>query len=69
MPTHRIQPVRVAVLGLTALVMLFHGSSWAQSKGGNEPAAQATVASAKVMEPQSLEALLDDTDAIVARVQ
>ena len=65
MTTHRIQPVRVAVLGLTALLMLFHGSGWAQSKGGDEPAAQATAAAAKVMEPQSLETLLDDTDAIV----
>ena len=68
MTTHRVQPVRVAVLGLTALVMLFHGPSWAQSKRGNEPATQATAASAEAMEPQSLEALLDDTDAIVQGV-
>ncbi len=65
MTTHRIQPVRVAVLGLTALVMLFHGPSWAQSKRGDDPVAPAPAASAEAMEPQSLEALLDDTDAIV----
>ena len=68
MTTRRIQPVRVAVLGLSALVMLFHGPSWAQSKRGNEPAGQATAASAEAMEPQSLEALLEDTDAIVQGV-
>ncbi len=65
--THRIQPVRVAVLGGIALVMLFQAPSWAQSKRGSD-AAPAPVASAEAMSPRSLEALLDDTDAIVRGV-
>ena len=68
MTTHRIHPVRVAVLGGTALVMLFQAPSWAQSKRGSDTAAPAPVASAGAMAPRSLEALLDDTDAIVRGV-
>ena len=68
MTTHRIHSVRVAVLGGTALVMLFQAPSWAQSKRGSDTAAPAPVASAGAMAPRSLEALLDDTDAIVRGV-
>ena len=67
--THpRCKPVRVAILSVTALTMLSHGSSWAQSAGGNDTAAQVTALAAQAMEPQSFEALLDDTDAIVQGV-
>ncbi len=68
MTTHRMQPVRAAVLGGTALLMLFHASSWAQSKRGRDTATPAPVASAEALAPRSLEALLDDTDAIVRGV-
>ncbi len=68
MTTDRMHPVRVAVLGGTALVMLFQAPSWAQSKRGSATAAPAPVAPAEAMAPRSLEALLDDTDAIVRGV-
>ena len=66
MTIYRIQSVRVAVLGVTALVMLLHAPSWAQSKRNGDTAALATTASTEA--PHSLEALLDDTDAIVQGV-
>ena len=73
MTTHRIQPLRVAVLGVTALVVLFQASGSAQSRRGRHvrrpTAAQAPVASTDAMERRrSLEPLLDDTDAIVRGV-
>ena len=68
MTTDRMHPVRAAVLGGTALVMLFHAPGWAQSQRGSDTAAPAPVASAGAMAPRSLEALLDDTDAIVRGV-
>ena len=39
MTIYRIQSVRVAVLGVTALVMLLHAPSWAQSKRSGDTAA------------------------------